>query len=174
MRIALSGKMLSGKSSVATYLVKHYGFVELSFASKMKEVAAELFPRAKYEKDRLLLIQVGERMRELDSQVWIRHVLPGILPGEDIVISDVRFPSEYDALRRLDFTLVRMYMGRPYQVGLAKRVYPTMPLVLLDDYSETALDYYVFDYTIDNDEGISMEEVYSQVDKMIEELRGNV
>jgi len=173
MRIALSGKMLSGKSLVADCLVKTYGFTELAFAHKMKEVAAQLFPRVKYEKDRLLLIQVGERMRELDSQVWIRHVLPGIIPGKDIVVSDVRFPAEYDAMRRLGFTMVRMYMGRLQQLALAKEIYPNMPLVLIDDYSERALDYHLFDYTIDNDEGVPLDEVYLQVDKMIKELRSN-
>lgn len=174
MRVALSGKMTSGKSLVARRLVDKYDFKELSFAAKMKEVTAELFPRAKYEKDRELLIQVGERMRELDNQVWIRHVLPGIEPDKNIVVSDVRFPAEYSAMRRLDFIMVRMYIGRWLQKQQVMRAYPNMPLVLLDDYSETALDYYVFDYTIDNDKGVPLEEVYEQVDKMIAELKGNV
>ena len=155
---------------IATYLTKHYGFVELAFATKMKQVAEELFPRIKYEKDRWLLIQVGERLRELDSDVWIKYLLPSIPMDKDCVVSDVRFPKEYETLRRLGFTMVRMYVSRGEQEAMVRKMYPTMPMILLDDYSETALDYYPFDVTIDND--VSLEEVYEQADIMMKELRG--
>jgi hypothetical protein len=163
--------MASGKSLVATYLVEHHGFTELCFAKKMKEVCAELFPHAKYDKDRWLLIQVGELLRELDANVWIRFVLQDIKPDANIVISDVRLPKEYWALRRLNFAMVRMYVSRQSQLAYIAKAYPDMPLVLLDDYTETALDNYPFDFCIDNDLAVPLEEVYKQVDIMLEEIK---
>jgi len=171
MRIALSGKMASGKSLVAKHLVNEHNFTELSFAAKLKEICAVLFPRAKYEKDRWLLQQVGQTMREFDPQVWIRFVLPAIEPGKDIVISDVRYPNEYETLRQLGFVMVRMYASYKARLTYIEKAYPGMPLVFLDSYDEVALDQYPFNYIIDNDLSTPLREVYRQVDRMIINLR---
>lgn len=166
MRIAISGKMASGKSLVATYLVEHYGFTELSFASKLKEVVADLFPHCRYEKDRWLLIQVGELLRGLDPRVWIRHLIKEV-GGGNIVVSDLRYPLEYDTLKRAQFITVRMKASYESRLDYIKHAYPDMPLMLMDDSSETALDHHPFDYEICNDADVTMEQVYAQVDNMI-------
>jgi len=171
MRIAISGKMASGKSLVAKYLVAKYDFTGLSFAAKLKEICAVLFPRAKYEKDRWLLQQVGQTMREFDPQVWIRFVLPDIKPGKDIVISDVRYPNEYNILRQYGFVMVRMYASYKARLGYIEKAYPDLPLLLLDSYDEVALDRYPFNYTINNDKDVPLGEVYRQVDNMVLNLR---
>lgn len=41
--IGLTGKKGSGKDTVADYLVKHHGFVKLSFAAPLKEICSILF-----------------------------------------------------------------------------------------------------------------------------------
>lgn len=41
--IALSGWKQSGKDTVANYLVKEYGFVQLSFAAKLKDMVAQTY-----------------------------------------------------------------------------------------------------------------------------------
>ena len=43
MKIAIIGKMCSGKSYVADYIVKKYNLEKYSFADKLKSIAVELF-----------------------------------------------------------------------------------------------------------------------------------
>ena len=77
VRIAFSGKMQVGKTTSADYLVRRYGFVKLSFAGKLKEIAHDLFPEQfeKGEKPRKLLQDLGIKMREIDEDVWARYVI---------------------------------------------------------------------------------------------------
>lgn len=179
IRIGLSGKMASGKSLVAQYLVYQHGFWELAFADKLKQITADLFPQYCHKKDRWLMIQVGECLRELDPMVWVRYLLKdvGLLlyeigEGEvDIVVSDVRFLPEYQALKRFGFTLVRMKASRESRLGYIRQADPDMPLVLLDDPSEKVLDDMPFDYVIDNERGTPLEEVYAQVESLLWTLK---
>lgn len=174
MRIAISGKMTSGKSLMAKHLVNKYGFTELTFAGKVREVADELFIKTSVKKDRLLLLQVGEKLREIDPRVWIRVLMRAIVPGANTVVSDVRFPLEYETLHRLGFFMVRAYIDRSTQVEQVQELYPDMPLVLLEDYSEVALDHHPFDYIITNTKQVSLKEVYAQVDRMVGEIKARV
>ena len=168
----MSGQMASGKSLVSKRLVEHHGFQELAFATTMKRIAKELWPlRTVTVKDRWLLIQLGERLRKLDGQVWIQNLLPQINPDRDTVVSDMRFPLEYEALERFGFTMVRMYIERSHQVKMVRELYPDMPLVLLDDESERSLDSYPFTVTINNNAEDTLDEIHAKVDRTVEELR---
>ena len=171
MRIGLSGKMCSGKSLIAAYLVKHYGFTELSFAQRLKELAVELFSvRDKEERGRFILQQLANHLREIDQAIWVRYLMQRIPRRGNIVISDVRYPNEHLALKSIGFTLVRMQQGRAEQERLIAENYKGIPLVLLDDYSETALDKHLFDYCIENDACNTLEQVYAQADKIVKDL----
>lgn len=96
VRIALSGKMASGKSLVAQYLVDRYGFKELAFAARLKVIATELFGpdiALKNARGRFILQQLADRMRGIDQAVWVRVILHAIPATGNVVISDVRFPK---------------------------------------------------------------------------------
>ncbi len=170
LRLAISGKMLSGKSLVAAHLVKRHGFKEIAFADKIKGLADDLFVARKV-KDRLLLVEFGERMRGIDAQVWIRAILRAIPTTGDVVVSDLRFPAEFDALTRLGFVMVRTVTDRDWQESMMNDIYPGMPHILLDDYTETALDHHPFPWEIHNEGPVPLEDVYASVDTMMEELR---
>ena len=172
IRIGLSGKMLSGKSLVAQYLVDCHGFTMLSFAARLKELAAELFsPRQ--EKDRFLLQQLGEHLRTFDATVWLRYLVERIPHDRDVVVADVRYPNEYSTLKRLGFVMVRMVTDRAWQTKAMKEFYPDMPPVLLDDITETLLDDHKFDHYIDNREVTPLEQVYAQVETLMTCLKGD-
>lgn len=174
IRIGLCGKMASGKSLVANYLVLKYGFTELAFAARLKEIATEIFSldvAKKDEQGRLILQQLGHKMREIEPTVWIRYVLRQIPSEGNVVISDVRYPNEFYTLQSLGFHMVRMYMRPEVQRMLVRKNYPGVPEILLDDYSEVALDAFRFDTIISNDKGVPLKSVYGQVDTMLFELR---
>jgi hypothetical protein len=173
LKIGLSGKMASGKCLVAEYLCNRYQFTELAFAARLKEIATEMFGfdvAKKDERGRYVLQQFAVHMREIDPLVWVRYVLRRIPEKGNVVISDVRFANEFDTLKSLGFTMVRMTMSRATQERIVRVHYPGLPLVMLDDYSERAVDNKPFDYAIDNDTGVTMEQVYMQVDGIIERL----
>lgn len=168
IRIGISGKMCSGKSLVARYLTDKYNFIEMSFASRLKELALELFDvKQKDERGRFILQQLANHLREIDPAVWLRYLVARIPIDCNIVISDVRYPNEYQTLKSLGFSLVRMQMSRKEQERLVEENYPDIPLILLDDYSETALDEQAFEFSIRNDWDVALEAVYGQVDALI-------
>lgn len=174
LRIGLFGKMASGKSLVAQHLVDEYGFVELAFAARLKQICSEMFGfdvAKKDERGRLILQQFAQHMREIDASVWVRYIMQQIPPQGNVVISDMRFPNEYWQLTQMGFATVRMIMDRETQERMVAKSYPGLPLVLLDDYSETALDDKPFDYSINNSTGYSLDNVYAQVDDMVGRLR---
>ena len=97
MKIAICGKMCSGKSTLANYIMSSYpGYQKYSFAQKVKELCSELFDME--GKDRLLLINFANKMRDIDEKVWVNHVLKQTESKEKCIIDDVRYQNEVDAL----------------------------------------------------------------------------
>jgi len=146
-RIALSGKMCSGKSTIAHYLVKRHGFTHLTFAHRVKLIAQDLFDSK--TKDRQLLQQIGMRMREIDAQVWVRYVLKEIPGDANCVISDVRFENEAKSLRGMGFVLVRLEIEPTLQLERITKLYGDIDASALNHVSERALDNFEFDYCVD-------------------------
>jgi hypothetical protein len=167
IRLAVSGKMRSGKDTLSEYLVKRYGFTRFAFADRLKAVAVELFGMSVSRKDRHLLVELGRKMCEVDRLVWVNYVLGKIPLRANVIISDVRFRYEYDALRAFDFTMVRMETDRDTQVGRLMKFGSAADVSLLDDRSETDLDAAQFDWTID---GTTYGTIHTMADRMMTKL----
>jgi len=112
LRIAFAGKSRSGKTTSANYLLRTYGFVKISFTGKLIEFAHEFFPdRFETGKPQDLIQALHEKIREIDPDVWIKYVSRKIemLPKDaDIVIDDLRYRNDYDAVKSLGFLVVRL------------------------------------------------------------------
>ena len=79
MKIAITGKMCSGKTTTANLIRQMDSRYEIfSFGKKVKDVAVDLFNMK--EKDRTLLTSIGTKMREIDSEVWINYILMKSIP----------------------------------------------------------------------------------------------
>jgi len=157
VRIAFSGKMQVGKTTSANYLVKKYGFVKLSFAGKLKEIAHDLFPEQfeKGEKPHKLLQDLGIKMREIDEDVWARYVIRKVdsLPKEsNVAIDDLRFLNEYKAVKNAGFFVVRIMRDVP-------------PSPLSNHQSETEVERMPFDWVIYNIR--SFERLYKALDRVL-------
>ena len=127
MKIAITGKMGSGKSYLADKISNKYGFYIASFAGRVKELAKELFNMV--GKDRGLLINFATKMREIDSEVWIRTMLKSIKGKENVIVDDLRLKNEYDILRVNGWYIVKLeidenkrelQLREKYGVGEAK------------------------------------------------------
>lgn len=128
--IGLSGKAGSGKTTLANYLVKQHGYKDFAFADKLKVVVGAAFdlsydqlhghskeivdPRWGRSPRWLMQFLGTDILRSHWPDIWIRHLRQTILDvlslfgQKPIVITDVRFIDEAEALRQLGAVLVRL------------------------------------------------------------------
>ena len=123
MKIAICGKMCSGKSTLANYIMSSYpGYQKYSFAQKVKELCSELFDMK--GKDRPLLINFANKMREIDGKVWINQVLKQTEGKEKCIIDDVRYQNEVDALIEDDWSFIQLNVPILTQRERIMELYP--------------------------------------------------
>ena len=160
--------MRSGKDAVAGLLEVH-GFVHLAFADRMKALAVELFGMSPTKKNRALLIALGRKMRELDERVWADYLLRQMPSDHRIVICDLRWPWEVDALREAGFYLMRVETTREVQLQRLEHKGELDHIPFLDNPSETALDEKDdWDFVLDGT--TSYDTLKSQVDAVAAEM----
>ena len=101
MKIAISGPMCSGKSTIAKFICEENSDYKIySFGQKIKDIAQELFGMEKDKKDRSLLINIANKMKEINQNVWINYIIKECLDKENCLIDDLRFENELNAFIR--------------------------------------------------------------------------
>jgi len=119
-------------------------------------------------KDRGLLIQIGEKLREIDEFVWVKYTLKQIQHSENVVIGDMRKGIEYDALIKENFYPIRICCPRDVAV---QRLYArdgVCDVDLLDSQTEIETREIPMVEIYNNR---SVENLYNQIDKLILILR---
>lgn len=124
--IVLLGDANSGKSTVADQLIKAHGYVEYTFAARLKAALVALQPIISWDHStdeplritsledlerykrgtpevRRLLERFGtEAIRAQDNDFWVRPVVAEVKADpRPVVVSDCRFPNELEALDAL-------------------------------------------------------------------------
>ena len=128
MKIAICGKMCSGKTTLANHIMRSFpGYQKYSFAKRVKELCIELFDMK--GKDRDLLITFANSMREIDPNVWINQVLQETKGKDNCIIDDVRYQNEINALIKDGWKIIQLHI--PYELQ-KKRIIKTYP----DNYQE--------------------------------------
>ena len=123
MKIAISGKMCSGKTTIADLIcTSDNQYTKYSFASKIKEIAIELFNMK--HKDRDLLINIGSKFREINQDVWANYVLNETKNNQYCVIDDVRFQNEVDLLIKNGWHIIQLDISDKIQEERIKMNYP--------------------------------------------------
>lgn len=164
--IGISGKMGSGKSTLAKHIM------ELFPHAVTEKVAGDLYAIQDYiyqrtgltmegEKDRPLLIAIGEWGRGKSNSLWTDLCFKRVLSSEHevIIIDDIRYPEEANALIQAGGLLVRL---EGTQRG------PNVDPKFANRESETALDNFDFKYRINNLG--SMSSSAEQFDQILEEV----
>ena len=125
MKIALCGKMASGKTTIADHLrhiIGHEGgFRIMSMAGEVKRVGRELFGME--EKDRPLLQQIGMKMREIRESVWLDAVILQSKNHDFVVCDDVRFVNEAKNLKDDGWVLVKLDIDEELQKSRLQSTY---------------------------------------------------
>ena len=157
MKIAICGKMCSGKSTLANHIMRTFpGYQKYSFAKRVKELCSDLFGMK--GKDRPLLIQFSNSMRDIDSDVWINQVLKETKGKDNCIIDDVRYQNEVDALIQGGWQFIQLHVPYGIQKKRIMRVYP-------EDYQ----DHLNVSNHISESNSFTFPEGYPQLSLMIEE-----
>lgn len=184
IKLALTGRMRSGKDATAAYLAEHYGFARFAFGDGIREVCRDLFPDqfrnpdGSERKPRALLQGVGQAMRAFDPDVWLTYCLDEIafklendeLDGLEsrVVITDLRQPNEYARLRAEGFVIIRVNASDETRIQRMIDAGDTFDDGTLTHETEQHVDSFAVDYEIDNNG--SLAELYAQVDEIMAEV----
>jgi hypothetical protein len=158
MIIGLSGYAQSGKDTVAELLCLNYGYHRRAFADPMRDAIYALNPifesgnrvadmvdeygwdvaKSSPEIRRLLQVfgtDVGRKM--FNENFWVDITLAGLNSEHRVVISDVRFPNEAEAIKNLGGQVWRVNRHNHAPVNGHK--------------SEHAMDMFMFKHVLYND-----------------------
>lgn len=119
--------------------------------------AFRLFEPMPSQKNRGLLQYLGTEVgRRLDADIWIDCLVGRIIEREQtgfkhIAVEDVRFPNEFERLKKLGFTMVRLKAGSRVRAKRIEKIYGAYDPEILVHPSELALDgrEVEFDYVFD-------------------------
>ena len=151
MKIAFIGKLCSGKSYAAKYLKDKYGYEILSFGGPVKKFASEIFNLK--HKDRKTIQDFAQSLKKINKDVWVNYLLRNLenIETNNIVIDDLRFHNEQDALKKKSFIFIKISIDPKLQEERIEKTYGENKNVHLDrrsDISEIYTDELDFDYEI--------------------------
>ena len=63
-------------------------------------------------------------MREIDSEVWVNHVIRQCENKEFCLIDDLRYQNEYEALVKNGFKIIQLNVSDELQEKRIREVYP--------------------------------------------------
>lgn len=122
MKIAITGKMCSGKSTIANMIKQLNSDYEIySYAGKIKDIAIELFDMK--EKDRTLLINIANKMKSIDEDIWAKYLMKQLKNKKNCIIDDLRFQNELDLLND-DWIIINLNIEYLEQKKRIQRLYP--------------------------------------------------
>jgi dephospho-CoA kinase len=182
VKLALCGGIRSGKDTVGEQLVVNHGFKRFAFGDGIREVCWNLFPeRMEAGKDRALLQGVGQDLRKYDPDIWVKWILAEIgsadyeswlddpshdMGSMNVVITDLRQPNEYKALREAGYMIVRVNASEDVRLARARAAGDVFDPSMFHHDTESHYSSWTVDYEIDN-EG-TFAEFMQQIQKFID------
>jgi dephospho-CoA kinase len=111
MIIGVTGRRLSGKSTIAEHLGERHGFTVLCFT---EDLLKPILIKRKMPVNRRSLTFLGQEIRKKhgSKDALVRLLCEKISPGKNYAIAGIRFPEEVRYLRRVfgkDFILLAAY-----------------------------------------------------------------
>jgi dephospho-CoA kinase len=178
IKIALTGKIRSGKSTVSNHLYIQHSFNEVAFGDALKKNAHATFPWvSEFSKPRALYQQYGQLMRQIEPDVWIKHAERAVKGAIDfrvntgaervgVVITDLRQPNEYDWARANGFTIIRVTAPDEDRIARAIIAGDDFNEADLEHETESHIDGFAVDYEVTNDG--SVDDLKRKIDTILE------
>jgi len=121
MKIAITGKMCSGKSFMANMIMQLDNSYNIySYGQKIKDIAVDLFNMK--NKNRSLIISIADDMKKKDPDVWANYIMKQIQYKNNIIIDDLRFQNELDLLSN-EWIIIRLNISNIEQRRRLKKLY---------------------------------------------------
>jgi dephospho-CoA kinase len=180
VKIALSGRLRSGKDTVAHHLYIRHGFDRIAFGTALKRIAHDTFPWvSEFSKPRALYQSVGQLMRQIEPDVWIKHSEQAVKGAIDfrvntgaervgVVITDVRQQNEVDWCRENGFTLIRIIAPDEDRIARAIAANDDFTVHDLTHETELAIDGFTVDAEIVNDG--TVDDLKRKIDEIMEAI----
>jgi dephospho-CoA kinase len=180
VKIALTGKLRSGKSLVGNHLYIKHSFNEVAFGDALKKNAHATFPWvSEFSKPRALYQNFGQLMRQIEPDVWIKHAERAVKGAIDfnvntgaekigVVITDLRQPNEYDWCRNNGYTIIRVTAPDEDRLWRAKLAGDDFTEADLEHETESHIDGFTVDFEIHNDG--SVDDLKRKVDEILEAI----
>lgn len=170
MKIAISGPMCSGKTTVANLICELYPEYKIfSFGKKIKEIAKDLFHMGEV-KDRSLLISIANSMKSIDENVWINYIINECKDEKHCLIDDLRFKNELNELKKDNWYFIVLQVDYDTRVQRIKNLYPNNyedHIKNMKDISERGLIDFSLDRTLYINTNSSKEEIKELIKKFI-------
>ena len=175
MKIALVGKMRSGKDTVAKFFIDNEDANQIAFGDEIKKIARRYFPEIVAKgKPRKLYQVIGQEMRKIDPDVWVKaldRTLTNLMGyGEtNFVISDVRQMNEYHYLKEMGFTVIKVEADDELR---KERIYQSGDLFEPEQFyheTETTVEDIPCDYLVTNN--TTLADLYDQIFYINNELK---
>jgi dephospho-CoA kinase len=177
VKIALCGRLRSGKDTAARHLFIDHNFDRVAFGDALKKNAHAAFPWvSEVSKPRSLYQSYGQLMRQIDPDVWIKHaeqtvdiwINMRVNDGAErvgVVITDLRQPNEYEWAKANGFTVIRVMAPDEDRIARAIAAGDDFSVHDLAHETELAIDGFAVDAEIVNDG--SVDELKAQVDAIL-------
>lgn len=171
MKLGFIGRMCSGKSTLAKYMVEKYGYEKYSCASALKSIAKDI---GMIGKDRTLLQNLGYSIRKYNNCFFSDIIQKDVHGKEFVVVDDVRYIEEYQALKNEGFIFIKLCMfddvrfQRMMDMGLninKSEIYHD---------SENQIDMLPYDYIITATTTSTKEDDIEQLEKILKLLGGSI
>lgn len=185
MKIALFGKMRSGKDTVGKILIEEYGFKKFAFGDGIGEIIVKYFPEAwNNGKPRKHYQHIGQELRKLNPDVWINYLLSKVNHYElqvvadglcaknkprkkaHVVVTDGRQVNEVERLRQEGFLIVKVTAPEELRVQRILESGDVFNPEALHHETELQVDLINPDIEIINDG--TLEELMVKVQKMLQ------
>lgn len=136
VKVAICGKMASGKTTLAERFVSEYSdFGRFSLADAVKKFARFVYDIPEGHKDRVAFQKIGDgARRHLYEDIWIHTLFNEVAHHEAVanndgfikhfVVDDVRYLNEVIKMKADGWLLVKLDISDDLQIERLKNVYP--------------------------------------------------
>lgn len=175
VKIAICGTLRSGKDTVAELIQQKGLFTSFAFAEGIWATIELLFPdiyeKRFEEKPRKLLQNLGQGIRQIDPDVWIRYTFNQIetVGAKRVLVTDLRQPNEYKALKTAGFYIVRVNAEPEIRIARAKAAGDNFNIQDMLHETERHVEQFDVDFDIENNG--TLEELEDKVNEVFAQIK---